>query len=297
MPAYRSLLSLVLVAIAAIAATANEGKEPHDAAIAHGRKDAWPDAEHDADLENAWKDLPFARRYPTRDARPGYVRLEDGAVFPGISFGFSGDDGGGGGSDGGGDVTVAGEVVFTTALVGYVESLTDPSYEGQILVATYPLIGNYGVPANASAPARSSGRGGGGFLPSLFEGRRVHARALLVANYEPDGEAHWEAALALGQWLRAQGVPALERVDTRALTKHLRRHGTMRGVLAIGGGGGGGDAAAPSGDGERHAASDARYGGPSQRFAEHFRTLGLRVGGTDPHRPSTPQIISQRLCI
>jgi carbamoyl-phosphate synthase small subunit len=132
--------------------------------------------------------------------------LEDGTVYRGFSFGFEG--------------SVSGEVVFNTGMVGYYESLTDPSYKGQILVLTYPLIGNYGVPDNSS----------GVFLLKNFESNRIHASALVVADYSFD-HSHWNAALSLSDWLKGQQIPALHRIDTRALTKRLRENGTMLGKI------------------------------------------------------------------
>lgn len=109
----------------------------------------------------------------------------------------------------------AGEVVFNTAMTGYPESLTDPSYAGQIMVLTYPLVGNYGVPA-----------------PELWESGRIHAEALIVSDYSTD-YSHWNARESLGQWLRREHVPAITGIDTRALTQLLREHGVMMGRIEI----------------------------------------------------------------
>lgn len=135
------------------------------------------------------------------------LRLEDGAEYCGVSFGRPGH-------------AVAGEVVFNTGMAGYVESLTDPSYRGQILVLTYPLIGNYGVP---------SPRPPGSIAPP-FESGRIQVQALVVQHHEPS-PSHHASARRLGDWLAAEGVPAVSGVDTRALTMRLREAGTMRGVL------------------------------------------------------------------
>jgi carbamoyl-phosphate synthase small subunit len=115
---------------------------------------------------------------------------------------------------------VRGEVVFNTAMTGYVEALTDPSYCGQILVLTYPLVGNYGVP-----PPRKSGS-----LDRPYESDRIQVQALVVQNYF-DAYSHHEAGRSLHEWLSDEGVPGLTGVDTRALTRRLREHGTIEGWL------------------------------------------------------------------
>jgi carbamoyl-phosphate synthase small subunit len=114
---------------------------------------------------------------------------------------------------------VCGEVVFNTAMSGYVETLTDPSYHGQILVLTYPLIGNYGVP-----PARSAG------LARPYESDRIQVQALVVQNYV-DAHSHHAASRSLHEWLVAENVAGLSGVDTRTLTRRLRERGTMLGWL------------------------------------------------------------------
>jgi carbamoyl-phosphate synthase small subunit len=126
--------------------------------------------------------------------------LKDGSVFEGKSFGAS--------------KSMNGEVVFNTGMTGYVESLTDPSYAGQILVCTYPLIGNYGVPDK-----------------KYFESNKIQIAGLVVAEYS-EKYSHHAAKESLAQWLKASGVPAITGVDTRALTKKLREHGVMLGALA-----------------------------------------------------------------
>jgi carbamoyl-phosphate synthase small subunit len=142
---------------------------------------------------------------PAGEAR---LVLEDGSVFVGRAFGFP--------------AAVAGEVVFNTGMVGYPEALTDPSYRGQILVLTYPLIGNYGVPA----PPVDGG------LDTPFESETIQVSGLVVA--ETTTPSHWSAARSLGEWLEKSGVPALSGVDTRALTKRLRQRGVMLGKLVSG---------------------------------------------------------------
>jgi carbamoyl-phosphate synthase small subunit len=132
--------------------------------------------------------------------------LQDGSQFAGEPFGFN--------------RSVAGEVVFNTGMVGYPETLTDPSYEGQILTLTYPLIGNYGVPDDETRTG----------LPQHFESTRIHVAGLIVSECSPTW-SHWSAVRSLDAWLRSQRVPGLMAVDTRALTKKLRESGTMLGKL------------------------------------------------------------------
>src|SRR5262245_34035366 len=134
------------------------------------------------------------------------LQLEDGTTLEGRSFGAV--------------KAVAGEVVFNTGMAGYVETLTDPSYRGQILVLTYPLIGNYGVPA-PRAP---------GSLERPYEADRVQVQGLVVQHYV-EAHSHHAARRSLASWLAAENVPGLTEVDTRTLTRRLREHGTMRGWL------------------------------------------------------------------
>ena len=132
--------------------------------------------------------------------------LQDGTKFKGKSFGY--------------DRPVAGEVVFNTAMMGYPESLTDPSYAGQMLVMTYPLVGNYGVPPFTF----------GSGLPDFMESDRIYAKALIVADYS-EQYSHWNAHESLGDWLKREQVPGVTGIDTRQLTKVLREHGVMMGRL------------------------------------------------------------------
>jgi carbamoyl-phosphate synthase small subunit len=131
-----------------------------------------------------------------------WLELEDGTRLCGTSFGHLG--------------PASGEVVFNTSMVGYVESLTDPSYRGQILVLTYPLVGNYGVPAAGDE------RG--------FESDRIQAAGLVVTSAVQD-KSHAGAARTLGEWLAQEGVPGIEGIDTRHLTLRLRERGTMLGRI------------------------------------------------------------------
>jgi len=134
------------------------------------------------------------------------LELEDGTVVRGLQFGSG--------------RAVGGEVVFNTAMAGYVETLTDPSYRGQILVLTYPLVGNYGVPA-----PRASGS-----IARPYESDRIQVQGLVVQHYV-DHPSHHAARRSLGEWLTDERVPAITGVDTRTLTRRLREHGTMRGWL------------------------------------------------------------------
>ncbi|KAH0022073.1 bifunctional carbamoylphosphate synthetase/aspartate transcarbamylase, partial [Aureobasidium melanogenum] len=123
--------------------------------------------------------------------------------------------------------SVAGELVFSTGMVGYEESITDPSYKGQILVLTYPLIGNYGVPdRNEMDPLLKD-------LPAHFEASQIHVAGLIVASYCGEDYSHYLATSSLGKWLKEQGVPALCGVDTRALTKIIREKGSMLGRMRL----------------------------------------------------------------
>jgi carbamoyl-phosphate synthase small subunit len=139
---------------------------------------------------------------------PAKLVLEDGSVFHGFSFGAP--------------VSAAGEVVFSTAMTGYPESLTDPSYRGQILVATYPLIGNYGVPAEKREND----------LLRYFESDRVQITALVISDYS-FAFSHWNAEKSLSDWLREHDVPGIHGVDTRKLTRMIREKGAMLGKIII----------------------------------------------------------------
>lgn len=133
--------------------------------------------------------------------------LSDGTRFHGKSFGY--------------DAPVAGEVVFNTAMMGYPESLTDPSYEGQLLTLTFPLVGNYGVP-----PFTMEENG----IPSFMESERIHASALIVSDYS-DCYSHWNAVESLSEWLKREKVTGITGIDTRELTKVLRENGVMMGKI------------------------------------------------------------------
>ena len=137
--------------------------------------------------------------------------LQDGTTFSGFSFGYEG--------------PACGEVVFNTAMSGYPESLTDPSYAGQLMVLTYPLVGNYGVPPFTFQPND---------LPNYMESDRIYARAIIVSDYSVQ-YCHWNACESLSQWLKREHVPGITGVDTRQLTKVLREHGVMMGCIVMDG--------------------------------------------------------------
>ena len=136
--------------------------------------------------------------------------LEDGSVYTGYSFGYAGN--------------TSGEVVFNTAMNGYPESLTDPSYFGQILVATFPLVGNYGVPEPNPL----------GGIEQNWESGRIHIKGLVVCEYSQN-YSHWNANKSLGQWLNENKIPAISGIDTRKLTKQLREKGCMLGKIIVDG--------------------------------------------------------------
>lgn len=133
--------------------------------------------------------------------KKGTLKLQDGFELEGVSFGK--------------DISTSGEVVFATGMVGYPESMTDPSFTGQILVFTYPLIGNYGV-----------------FDSEFFESSKIHVKGIIVCNYI-DSPSHHSQKQTLSEWLKKEGIPALEISDTRLITQKLRDSGTMLGKILI----------------------------------------------------------------
>mmetsp|Transcript_14182 Transcript_14182/g.32133 ORF Transcript_14182/g.32133 Transcript_14182/m.32133 type:complete len:1533 (+) Transcript_14182:66-4664(+) len=141
--------------------------------------------------------------------RPMSLKLKSGSSWQGWNFGAS--------------KSVAGEVVFSTGMVGYVESLTDPSFVGQILVITFPLVGNYGVPDDEMDECG---------LPRHFEGRKIFPAAVVVAEYSFSA-SHYLAKRTLGKWLEEQGVPGIFGVDTREITKSLRTMGSTLGMVLL----------------------------------------------------------------
>jgi carbamoyl-phosphate synthase small subunit len=137
---------------------------------------------------------------------PVKLTLEDGTVYRGYSFGAL--------------TPVAGEVVFNTAMTGYPESLTDPSYRGQLLCLTYPLVGNYGAP----------GKNEQDDLLLFYESSGVHISGLIVSDYSFE-YSHWNAIQSLDEWLKKSNVPGVYGIDTRALTKRIREKGAMLGKI------------------------------------------------------------------
>jgi carbamoyl-phosphate synthase small subunit len=134
--------------------------------------------------------------------------LEDGTVFEGFAFGF--------------EKSISGELVFNTAMTGYPESLTDPSYKGQLLVSTYPLIGNYGVPVLSENEK----------MLEFYESDSIQISALIISEYSFQYN-HWNADKSLDQWMKESEVPGIYGVDTRELTKILREKGSMLGKIII----------------------------------------------------------------
>lgn len=142
--------------------------------------------------------------------KPAVLILKDGTRFEGRSFGYEG--------------STSGEVVFNTAMTGYPESLTDPSYEGQILVTTFPMLGNYGVP-----PRREKDE-----VSEFYESERIHCQAIIAQDYSQK-HSHWQADRSLADWLKEEKTIGLYGIDTRALTKHLRECGSMLGKIIVAG--------------------------------------------------------------
>ena len=131
-------------------------------------------------------------------AKPALLVLEDGTVFRGRSFGAA--------------ARSHGEVVFSTAMTGYQEMLTDPSFAGQVLVLTYPLAGNYGINGED------------------VESKRIQVRGLVV-HQECEEPSHWRSEMTLGEYLASEGVPGIAGIDTRSLTRKLRSGGVLMGAI------------------------------------------------------------------
>lgn len=134
--------------------------------------------------------------------------LENNLEIKGHSFGFP--------------KSTSGEVVFNTAMTGYPESLTDPSYKGQILILTYPLIGNYGVPPSETVNN----------ILTNFESEKIHISGLVISDYSFEN-SHWKSQKSLSDWLIENKIPAMYGVDTRMITKIIRGNGVMKGKLVF----------------------------------------------------------------
>ena len=147
----------------------------------------------------------------TETTSPAVLLLEDGTLFLGKSFGA--------------EATVVGELVFNTGMVGYPESMTDPSYSGQVLCFTYPLIGNYGVPSGEEKDVFG--------LPRRFESNGIKVTGIVVQEY-CQRPSHWDSVQTLSRWMADKGVPGIEGVDTRALVSTIRESGVMMCALATG---------------------------------------------------------------
>lgn len=137
------------------------------------------------------------------------LHLANGAVFKGKSFGY--------------EASVKGEVIFNTAMTGYPEILTDPSSFGKIVVFTYPLIGNYGVPIEEVKQR----------ISTFFESEKIHAFGVVISDYSFE-YSHWNAVKSLSDWLKEHKIPAIYGVDTREITSILREEGSMDATLTVG---------------------------------------------------------------
>jgi len=144
---------------------------------------------------------------------PAVLVLEDGSLFLGKGFGA--------------ETTSIAEVVFTTGMVGYPESMTDPSFAGQLLCFTYPLIGNYGVPSMKDLDTMG--------LPRQFESESIKVSGIIVQEW-CERPSHWTSVQNVSEWMNSEGIPGISDIDTRALVSRLRESGVMMGVLASGAG-------------------------------------------------------------
>lgn len=133
--------------------------------------------------------------------------LEDGTTLEGSAFGAK--------------IDTSGEVVFQTGMVGYPEAMTDPSYHGQILVLTYPLIGNYGVPSEDDKDEHD--------LPRFFESLNKIWVTGLIVDEICEQPSHWRSTKTLSEWMEEHKIPGISGIDTRALTKKIRENGTVSG--------------------------------------------------------------------
>jgi len=181
----------------------------------------------------------------------GKLVLEDGTVFDGMGFGYSD--------------TVFGEAVFNTGMVGYTEALTDPSYSGQILALTYPLVGNYGVPD----PSIKDKDG----IPKYFESEKIQVRGLVVHELSLTA-SHWNLSMTLDEWLYKEKIPGISGIDTRELTKKLRMSGVMMAALAVS------DKEIDEKDLKKKLASATSY--VTEEFMDSVSTKEPRIYGNEP---------------
>lgn len=145
----------------------------------------------------------------TKKMKQAKLVFKDGQIIEGFSFGA--------------ETPVAGEVVFNTAMVGYPESLTDPSYKGQIMVMTFPIVGNYGVPTAEEMVQE---------VESFMESSQIQITGLVVSYYSEES-SHWNAFQKLGEWMKSQNIPGIYGVDTRMITKKLREQGSTLGKIIV----------------------------------------------------------------
>lgn len=177
--------------------------------------------------------------------------FDDGSVLEGEGFGYP--------------ATAYGEIVFNTGMVGYTEALTDPSYSGQLLTLTYPLVGNYGVPDPSALDADG--------IPRFFESGRIQARGLVVHELSLVA-SHWNLSMTLDEWLYSERIPGISGIDTRALTQKLRSGGVMMAALAVS------DSEIDAEGVRRSLGSAARYN--SERFMDGVSVPGARTYGEGP---------------
>lgn len=154
--------------------------------------------------------VTIATRKSTHINKFGKLLFDDGTILDGIGFGYP--------------TTAFGEIVFNTGMVGYPETLTDPSYRGQILTMTYPLVGNYGVPD----PNLTDNHG----ISKYFESDTIQARGLIIHELSHTA-SHWNLHMTLDEWLYNEKIPGITGIDTRQLTKKLRTSGVMMGALVV----------------------------------------------------------------
>ena len=140
----------------------------------------------------------------------GKLIFDDGTVLDGEGFGFS--------------TTTFGEIVFNTGMVGYTEALTDPSYNGQLLSLTYPLVGNYGVPD----PSVNDEDG----ISKFFESNKIQVRGLVIHELSLTA-SHWNLSMTLDEWMYNEKIPGISGIDTSALTMKLRNSGVMMAALVV----------------------------------------------------------------